>query len=71
MMRQAGHHIAEYRALSQQYPTFRQRSEIMEVAVEVTFPYVEELSNGWLYLVFGYLDTPYQEWGVYTEPQLL
>jgi Uroporphyrinogen decarboxylase (URO-D) len=36
MMRQAGRHIAEYRALCQQYPTFRQRSEITEVAVEVS-----------------------------------
>jgi hypothetical protein len=63
-MRQAGHHIAKYRALSQPYPTFRQRSEILEV---------EELSNGRLYLVLfsDNLDTPYQEWGVYTEPQLL
>jgi uroporphyrinogen-III decarboxylase len=36
MMRQAGRHIAEYRELCQEYPTFRQRSEIAEVAVEVS-----------------------------------
>lgn len=36
MMRQAGRHIAEYRDLCKQYPTFRQRSEIAEVAVEVS-----------------------------------
>lgn len=36
MMRQAGRHIAEYRDLCKEYPTFRQRSEIPEVAVEVS-----------------------------------
>jgi uroporphyrinogen decarboxylase len=36
MMRQAGRHIAEYRELCKQYPTFRMRSEITEVAVEVS-----------------------------------
>jgi Uroporphyrinogen decarboxylase (URO-D) len=36
MMRQAGRHIKEYRDLCEKYPTFRQRSEIAEVAVEVS-----------------------------------
>jgi len=36
MMRQAGRHIAEYRELVKKYPTFRERSEIPEVAVEVS-----------------------------------
>jgi uroporphyrinogen decarboxylase len=36
MMRQAGRHIKEYRDLAKKYPTFRQRSEIAEVAVEVS-----------------------------------
>ena len=36
MMRQAGRHIAEYRELCKKWPTFRQRSEIPEVAVEVS-----------------------------------
>jgi uroporphyrinogen decarboxylase len=36
MMRQAGRHIKEYRDLCEKYPTFRQRSEIPEVAVEVS-----------------------------------
>jgi uroporphyrinogen decarboxylase len=36
MMRQAGRHIKEYRELCKQYPTFRQRSEIPDVAVEVS-----------------------------------
>lgn len=35
-MRQAGRHIAEYRELTKKYPTFRQRSEIPDVAVEVS-----------------------------------
>lgn len=36
MMRQAGRHIAEYRDLCKKYPTFRERSEIPDVAVEVS-----------------------------------
>lgn len=36
MMRQAGRHIKEYRDLVKKYPTFRERSEIPEVAVEVS-----------------------------------
>ena len=36
MMRQAGRHIAEYRDLCKKWPTFRERSEIPEVAVEVS-----------------------------------
>lgn len=36
MMRQAGRHIAEYRELCKKYTTFRQRSEIVDVAVEVS-----------------------------------
>jgi uroporphyrinogen decarboxylase len=36
MMRQAGRHIAEYRELCKTYPTFRERSEIPDVAVEVS-----------------------------------
>lgn len=36
MMRQAGRHIKEYRDLCKKWPTFRERSEIPEVAVEVS-----------------------------------
>jgi len=36
MMRQAGRHMQCYRDLCKEYPTFRQRSEIPEVAVEVS-----------------------------------
>lgn len=36
MMRQAGRHIKEYRDLCKKYPTFRERSEIPDVAVEVS-----------------------------------
>jgi uroporphyrinogen decarboxylase len=35
MMRQAGRHIAEYRALCQQYPTFRPTTVRSDGAVEV------------------------------------
>merc|ERR1719409_414369 len=36
MMRQAGRHMAVYRALVSKYPTFRERSEIPEVSLEVS-----------------------------------
>lgn len=36
MMRQAGRHISGYRELVKKYPTFRQRSEIAEVAVDIS-----------------------------------
>ena len=36
MMRQAGRHMAAYRALVAKYPTFRERSEIPEVSLEVS-----------------------------------
>jgi len=36
MMRQAGRHMAVYRALVDTYPTFRERSEIPEVSLEVS-----------------------------------
>jgi uroporphyrinogen decarboxylase len=36
MMRQAGRHMAAYRALVAKYPTFRERSETPEVSLEVS-----------------------------------
>jgi len=36
MMRQAGRHMAAYRALVSKYPTFRERSETPEVSLEVS-----------------------------------
>jgi len=36
MMRQAGRHMAVYRALVAEYPTFRERSETPEVSLEVS-----------------------------------
>jgi len=36
MMRQAGRHMKVYRDLCKDYPTFRQRSEITDVAVEIS-----------------------------------
>ncbi len=35
MMRQAGRHMKSYRDLCQTYKTFRERSEIPEVATEI------------------------------------
>lgn len=36
MMRQAGRHMQEYRDVCSQYPTFRQRSELANVAAEIS-----------------------------------
>ena len=36
MMRQAGRHIAEYRELVKKHPTFRERSEVPDLAVEIS-----------------------------------
>ena len=36
MMRQAGRYMKAYRDLREKYPSFRQRSEIPEVAIEVS-----------------------------------
>ena len=45
MMRQAGRHIKEYRDLVKKYPTFRERSEIPEVAGELQGEGVELVAN--------------------------
>lgn len=37
MMRQAGRHMKVYRDLCKQYRTFRERSEIAEVATEIRY----------------------------------
>lgn len=42
MMRQAGRHMACYRELVKKYPTFRQRSEIPDVAVEISLQPVNQ-----------------------------
>lgn len=47
MMRQAGRHLQVYRDLCKQYKTFRERSEIPEVAVEVS------LQPWWAYKTDG------------------
>ena len=40
MMRQAGRHMQSYRNLVKKYPTFRERSEIPEVSLEISLqPY--------------------------------
>lgn len=47
MMRQAGRHMKCYRDLCQTYPTFRQRSEITDVAVEISLqPYHAYQTDG-------------------------
>lgn len=37
MMRQAGRHMHDYRELVKKYPTFRERSEIPDVATEIRY----------------------------------
>lgn len=63
MMRQAGRHIAEYRELCKTYPTFRQRSEIPHVAVEVSLqPWRNYQTDGCI--LFSDILTPFPGMGV-------
>lgn len=62
MMRQAGRHIQEYRDLCKEYPTFRQRSEIPEVAVEVSLqPWRNYQTDGCI--LFSDILTPFPGMG--------
>mmetsp|Transcript_11109 Transcript_11109/g.20358 ORF Transcript_11109/g.20358 Transcript_11109/m.20358 type:complete len:392 (-) Transcript_11109:22-1197(-) len=63
MMRQAGRHIKEYRDLCKKYPTFRERSEIPEVAVEVSLqPWRNYQTDGCI--LFSDILTPLPGMGV-------
>jgi uroporphyrinogen decarboxylase len=63
MMRQAGRHIAEYRELCKEFPTFRQRSEIPDVAVEVSLqPWRNYQTDGCI--LFSDILTPLPGMGV-------
>lgn len=63
MMRQAGRHIAEYRDLCKKWPTFRERSEIPEVAVEVSLqPWRNYQTDGCI--LFSDILTPLPGMGV-------
>ena len=62
MMRQAGRHIKEYRDLCKKYPTFRERSEIPEVAVEVSLqPWRNYQTDGCI--LFSDILTPFPGMG--------
>lgn len=62
-MRQAGRHIKEYRDLCKKYPTFRERSEIPEVAVEVSLqPWRNYQTDGCI--LFSDILTPLPGMGV-------
>lgn len=63
MMRQAGRHIREYRDLCKKHPTFRERSEIPEVAVEVSLqPWRNYQTDGCI--LFSDILTPFPGMGV-------
>jgi len=63
MMRQAGRHIKEYRDLCKKWPTFRQRSEIPDVAVEVSLqPWRNYQTDGCI--LFSDILTPLPGMGV-------
>lgn len=63
MMRQAGRHIKEYRDLCKKYPTFRERSEIPDVAVEVSLqPWRNYQTDGCI--LFSDILTPLPGMGV-------
>lgn len=62
-MRQAGRHIKEYRDLCKKYPTFRERSEIPDVAVEVSLqPWRNYKTDGCI--LFSDILTPLPGMGV-------
>jgi uroporphyrinogen decarboxylase len=63
MMRQAGRHIKEYRELVKKYPTFRERSEIPDVAVEISLqPWRNYQTDGCI--LFSDILTPLPGMGV-------
>ena len=63
MMRQAGRHMAAYRALVQKWPTFRERSEIPEAAYEISLqPYRAYGVDG--VILFSDILTPLPAMGV-------
>jgi uroporphyrinogen decarboxylase len=63
MMRQAGRHIKEYRDLVKKYPTFRERSEIPDVAVEISLqPWRNYQTDGCI--LFSDILTPLPGMGV-------
>ena len=63
MMRQAGRHMESYRNLIGKYPTFRQRSEIYEVALEISLqPYYKYGVDG--VIVFSDILTPLPTMGI-------
>ena len=62
MMRQAGRHMQVYRDLCKKHTTFRQRSEIPEVAVEVSLqPYEAYKTDGCI--LFSDILTPFPGMG--------
>ena len=63
MMRQAGRHMKVYRDLCKKHPTFRQRSEIPEVAVEISLqPYQAYNTDGCI--LFSDILTPFPAMGM-------
>jgi uroporphyrinogen decarboxylase len=63
MMRQAGRHMVAYRQLVDTYPTFRQRSEVPEVALQISLqPYEAYKVDG--VIVFSDILTPLPEMGI-------
>lgn len=63
MMRQAGRHIKEYRDLCKKHPTFRERSETPDVAVEVSLqPWRNYRTDGCI--LFSDILTPLPGMGV-------
>lgn len=63
MMRQAGRHMSSYRRLVETYPTFRQRSETMEVALQISLqPYEAYNVDG--VIVFSDILTPLPTMGI-------
>lgn len=63
MMRQAGRHMAAYRKLVETYPSFRQRSEIPEVSLEISLQPFEAYGVDGV-ILFSDILTPLPEMGI-------
>ena len=63
MMRQAGRHMKVYRDLVEEYPTFRQRSEISPVALEISLQPFEAYQTDGI-ILFSDILTPLPKMGI-------
>ncbi len=66
MMRQAGRYLKAYRDLRQKYPSFRMRSEVPELAIEISLQPYEAFHPDGL-ILFSDILTPLMPMGIHSE----